>query len=172
MQRHNAIALTLAVIAGAVSAIPSPARAGDITPYHATLITPAPRGGVDPAAHRAGFPRALRGVWVLKVPGVAYTTSVDYGAFTQSTLHVSPGAAAGYLRITASRRYVWYGSDGKAVSSGRLVQIVPRRDAQPGYTYWRVFEGSEQHYLTLDGEGGISIYDPATNMISMVGTKH
>ncbi len=150
----------------------APYQAGTITPYHATLITPAPHGGVDVQAHQGGFPSGLQGMWVLKVPGVAYTTSVDYGAYTQSTLHVSPGAAAGYLRISASRRYVWYGSDGKAVSSGALVQIVPRRDAAPGHTYWRVFEGSEEHYLTLDGDGGISVYDPATNMVSMEGTKH
>ncbi|HET9095917.1 MAG TPA: hypothetical protein VFN37_04605 [Candidatus Baltobacteraceae bacterium] len=154
--------------AGAIT----PYQAGTITPYHAHLITPAPPGGVEVSNRKGGFSGALAGTWVLKVPGVAYTTSVDYGAYTQNTLHVSPGAAAGYLRIAANRRYVWYGSDGKAVSSGRLVQIVPRRDAAAGHTYWRVFEGREEHYLTLDGDGGISIYDPATNMVSMEGYKH
>lgn len=150
----------------------TPYQAGTITPYHATLITPAPHGGVDAPSHQGMFPASLAGTWVLKVPGVAYTTSVDYGAYTQNTLHVSPGAAAGYLRITANRRYVWYGSDGKAVSFGQLVQIVPRRDAAANHTYWRVFEGREEHYLTLDSDGGISIYDPATNMVSMEGDKH
>lgn len=150
----------------------TPYQAGTITPYHAQIITPAPHGGVDVPNQQHGFSGALAGTWVLKVPGVAYTTSVDYGAYTQSTLHVSPGAAAGYLRIAANRHYVWYGSDGKAVSSGQLVQIVPRRDAAAGHTYWRVFEGREEHYLTMDSDGGISIYDPATNMVSMEGYKH
>jgi hypothetical protein len=149
----------------------TPYQAGTITPYHAQIITPAPHGGVDVAPRQSGFSRALAGIWVLKVPGVAYTASVDYGAYTENTLHVSPGAAAGYLRISSSRRYVWYGSDGRAISSGRLVQIVPRRDARAGYTYWRVFEGHEEHYVTLDPGGGISIYDPATNMVSMEGIK-
>lgn len=150
----------------------TPYQAGTITPYHAQIITPAPHGGVDVAPSQGGFSAALAGMWVIKVPGVAYTTSIDYGAFTENTLHVSAGAAAGYLRITPTRRYVWYGSDGRAISSGRLLQIVPRRDAAPGHTYWRVFEGREEHYLTLDSDGGISIYDPATNMVSMEGTKH
>lgn len=123
---------------------------GTIAPYQAVT------------SRQGGFSGALAGMWVLKVPGVAYT---------QNTLHVSPGAAAGYLGITASRAYVWYGSDGKAVSSGKLVQVVPRRDARAGHTYWRVLEGREEHYLTLDSDGGISIYDPATNMVSMEGYK-
>ena len=149
----------------------APFQAGTITPYHATLLTPAPHGGVDRASTQSGFPTALSGMWVLKVPGVAYTTTADFGTYTESTLHVSPGAAAGYLRVGANRRFVWYGSDGKAVSSGTLVRIVPRRDARPDQSYWRVYEGREEHYLTLDSDGGISIYDPATNMVSMEGTK-
>lgn len=44
--------------------------------------------------------------------------------------------------------------------------------AAAGHTYWRVSEGREEHYLTLDSDGGISIYDPATNMVSMEGYKH
>jgi hypothetical protein len=146
--------------------------AADITPYHAGTITPLPPAGVDVGPHQTAVPPALIGTWALKVPGVAYTTSVDYGAFTKDTLHVSPGAAAGYLRITAGKRYVWYDAAGHALSHGRLVQVVPHRDAHAGQTYWRVFEGREEHYITLDGDGGISVYDTGTNMVSMQGSKH
>jgi hypothetical protein len=117
------------------------------------------------------MPRALAGIWILKVPGVAYTTSIDYGAFTENTLHVSPGAAAGYLRIIGDKRYAWYDGSGRIESHGRLLQVIPHRDAQPGQTYWRVYEGREPHYLKLDSDGGISIYDTGTNMVSMEGRK-
>lgn len=147
------------------------ANADDIQPYHATLLTPAPRAGVDVAPHQGAMPRGLAGIWVLKVPGVAYTTSVDYGAYSREMLHVSPGAAAGYLRIGHNRRYVWYGSDGRAVSHGRLIQVVPHLDAARGATYWRVYEGSEQHYITLNADGSITVYDPGTNMVSMEGRR-
>lgn len=123
----------------------TPAQAGEVTPYHARLLTPSPHGGIDQPVRPGGFPGGLSGMWVLKVPGVAYTTSANYGAYTENTLHVSAGAAAGYLHVGANRHYVWYGSDGKAESSGRLLQIVPRRDVRPGHTYWRVFEGREEH---------------------------
>lgn len=163
-----------ALLAGALLACAftsAPAVAGDIQPYHATLLTPAPRAGVDVASPQASMPRALAGIWVLKVPGVAYTTSVDYGTYTQETLHVSPGAAAGYLRIGANKHYVWYRGDGKAIAHGRLVQIIPHLDARAGATYWRLYEGSEQHYLTLNSDGSITVYDPGTNMVSMDGRR-
>jgi hypothetical protein len=160
-----------ALIAAACLAAPVPAVAQEIQPYHATLITPAPRAGVDVASKQSAMPRGLVGLWILKVPGVAYTTNVDYGAYTEETLHVSPGAAAGYLRITRKRTYVWYGSDGKAVSHGRLMQIVPRLDARAGTTYWRVLEGRDAHYVCLNADGTISVYDTGTDMVSMEG-KH
>jgi hypothetical protein len=150
----------------------APDQAGTITPYHARLLTPSPHGGVDRAPSQNGFPAGLAGMWVLKVPGVAYTTTTDFGTYTESKLHVSAQAAAGYLRIGANRHFVWYGNDGTAISSGTLVRVIPRRDASPGQTYWRVYEGREEHYLTLDSDGGISIYDPATNVVSMGGTRH
>jgi len=150
----------------------APYQAGTITPYHAGEITPIPKAGVDVASHQGPLPGGLAGIWVLKVPGVAYTTSVDYGAFTSTTLHVSAGAAAGYLRITARKGYVWYDGSGRAISHGRLVQVIPHRDAAPGQTYWRVYEGREQHYITLERDGGVTLFDVGTNMVSMEGTKH
>jgi hypothetical protein len=150
----------------------TPYQAGTITPYHAGTITPLPSAGVDVAAQQGPLPAGLAGIWALKVPGVAYTTSIDYGAFTENTLHVSAGAAAGYLRITPGKRYVWYDGSGHAISRGRLVQVIPHRDARAGQSYWRVYEGREQHYLTLDDDGGISVYDTGTNMVSMEGRKH
>ena len=158
--------MALAFIAAGASAY-----AGEITPYHAGTITPLPRAGVDVSPSQSGLPRALTGLWALKVPGVAYTTSVDYGAYSQETLHLSPGAAAGYLLIRSNKRYVWYDSTGHAVSHGKLVQIIPHRDAVEGQSYWRVYEGSEQHYLTLDRDGRLEIYDIGTNMISMEGHR-
>lgn len=143
-----------------------------IQPYRAHEVQPMRGAGVDVAAHQGALPGGLTGIWALKVPGVAYQTSVDYGAYTQRTLHVSAGAAAGYLRITGNKRYVWYDGSGHAVSHGRLVEVVPHNFARPGTHYWRVYEGREEHYLTLDSDGGISIYDAATNMVSMEGTKH
>ena len=150
----------------------APYQAGTITPYHAGQITPIPKAGVDVASPQGALPGGLAGIWALKVPGVAYTTSVDYGAFTSTTLHVSAGAAAGYLRITAGKGYVWYDGSGHAISHGRLVQVIPHRDAAPGQTYWRVYEGREQHYVTLDRDGGVTVYDVGTNMVSMEGAKH
>ena len=158
----------IALLAAALLACaftPAFAQADDIQPYHATLLTPAPRAGVDIAPQQGALPHGLTGIWALKVPGVAYTTSVDYGAYTQETLHVSPGAAAGYLRIARNKRYVWYGSDGKALSHGRLIRIIPHLDAAAGATYWRVYEGNEQHYITLNADGTITVYDPGTNMV-------
>lgn len=148
-----------------------PYQAGTITPYHAGTITPLPPAGVDVASPQGSLPPGLAGTWALKVPGVAYTTQIDTGAFTQSTLHVSPGAAAGYLRITSGKRYVWYDGSGRALSHGRLVRVLPHRDAEPGLTYWRVYEGREQHYLTLDRDGGMRVFDTGTNMVSMEGAK-
>lgn len=165
------IAATLSAALLACIFTQAPANAGDVQPYHATLLTPAPRAGVDVAPNQRAIPRGLAGLWALKVPGVAYTTSVDYGAYTQETLHVSPGAAAGYLRIGRNGRYVWYGSDGKALSHGRLLQVVPHMDAAQGATYWRVYEGREQHYVTLNADGSITVYDPGTNMVSMEGRR-
>lgn len=165
------IIATLAAALLACMFAQTPANAGDIQPYHATLLTPAPRAGVDVAPQQGAMPSGLAGIWALKVPGVAYTTSVDYGAYTQETLHVSPGAAAGYLRIGRNKRYVWYGSDGKALSHGRLIRVIPHLDAAPGATYWRVYEGSEQHYITLNAGGSITVYDPGTNMVSMEGRR-
>lgn len=164
------LATLLATAALAVVLFPTAAYSDEITPYHATLLTPSPRAGMDVAANQGRPPAGLRGLWALRVPGVAYTTTVDYGAITQSTLHVSAGAAAGYLAISG-RRYIWYGSNGSALSHGTLVRVIPHLFADPHKSYWRVFEGREEHYIALSGDGTITVYDPGTNMYSMIGKR-
>ena len=152
---------------GVVSASPIAIfTAQPITPCvaHTTrLVSPA---GVEETPTQAAPEGGLVGDWQVKIPGAAWSSDAISGSTVVTTTHVGFGAALGELRIAADGAYTWGGV------AGKLRQVVPFNDGEPGVAYWLLAGGGGQaHYMAQTGPDAITLYLPGTNLFGAAGTR-
>ena len=125
----------------------NPAMARVVTPV--TPQDPAKLVGVAQAPAQGDLDKRLVGEWTV----------------TGST---SP---LGTLKISSDGQYTWKKDDGE--STGKLLQVVPRRDAKPGVTYWKIKDGSQEFYAFADPEkkATLAIYAVANNTAAAEATR-
>lgn len=133
--------------ANAAATAGTPAMARVVTPV--TPQDPAKLVGVAQAPAQGDLDKRLVGEWTV----------------TGST---SP---LGTLKISGDGQYTWKREDGE--SAGKLVQVVPRRDAKPGVTYWKLKDGSQEFYAFADPEkkATLAIFAVANNAAAAEATR-
>lgn len=137
------------ILAGGVmlSLIAAPTIAGEIE----ILRSP----GVDAVTPQGPLDSQIVGRWAIGIPSV------------QTPSGASPGASMGLMVIDAEGNYAWR-SEGRALATGTVQQVHPRRDAVEGKTYWLVSNGDEAFYLT-SAPHGLTLYSLRTNMVVAYG---
>jgi hypothetical protein len=129
------------------------------------------RRGLDPVPGRRGADESVVGTWAIYIPGTAWTSEVDNGATITRTTHVGLGGPLGVLTISSHGTYRWR-KEGATVASGRLVQVVPRRGAVVGVTYWALTDGRYRYYLSRDRNGPeITLCNVATDLYAASGKR-
>ena len=125
----------------------NPAMARVVTPV--TPQDPAKLVGVAQAPSQGDLDKKLVGEWTV------------FGS----------SSPLGTLRISADGQYTWKKDEGE--SAGKLLQVVPRRDAKPGVTYWKLKDGSQEFYAFADPEkqATLAIYAVATNAAAAEATR-
>lgn len=80
------------------------------------------------------------------------------------------GTSLGTLKIAADGEYAWKKDD--AETKGKLLQVVPRRDAKPGVTYWKIKDGKQEYYAFAHPEqkDALAIYAVETNAAAAEAT--
>lgn len=101
---------------------------------------------------------SLVGIWAMLVPGGAWSEEWDRGSFIERVNHVSVGAPAGALVISADGSYQWRKKSG--TTTGRLVPYEPTSGGT-GFLVHFEDEWFYAQYLT-GRNGGFYLFSPAT----------
>ena len=82
----------------------------------------------------------------------------------------SSGLPLGTLTITPAGEYLWKKEDSE--SKGKLLQVIPRRDAKPGVTYWKLKDGTKEFYAFAHPEqkNALAIYAVESNAAAAEAT--
>lgn len=85
-------------------------------------------------------------------------------------LVTAAGTSLGTLKIAADGEYAWKKDDTE--TKGKLLQVVPRRDAKPGVTYWKIKDGKQEYYAFAHPEqkDALAIYAVETNAAAAEAT--